>query len=291
MDKHEAESKPAEEPVEQSRSVDIVDNFRELSKKHNDWLAGEYDPTSEELEQFAKMGKYNIEAFLASKTKAEYTVAPYVERVETDIMELMKIGESIDMEHITDEDATKLVQFIAERYGLKNAPKVILDKELPSLGSYDWKENTIVANPLQHTSIADFITSLSHECWHAKQNEERSAPYAYNLAFYKSPDMDERSYELQLIELEANAAGDAIGDLYREWDLDTHPEKIAKLQQEYYERFILHAPPKKQGDGADSKYLKLAHERASKLDDFLSTLFYAAASMRKYFVSNRQTRQ
>ena len=101
--------------------------------------------------------------------------------------------------------------------------------------------------------------------WHAYQYQhaDENASYEINEKSYYSSSMDYDAYMKQLIEKEAFAIGDAIGNLYRMADLETHPEKISNLKKKYFEWLSDKYEPIETEDGIDYKYLVLAHHEFS----------------------------
>ena len=251
-----------------------------LRHKHIAWLKGEYKPSSDEYTLFLDdEGFYSCEEYLmyrkseidlAAEKRADIyapsdeevkrNVTPFVELVRSDIGSLLEIGSKMEIGNISEEDVSEIVDYFCIKFGVDERPKTELAEGSNLSGNYNSYYNRIRVKICKTNSIAELISTVAHEIWHAHQFRSDSELYEYNFKNYYRSSMDYDAYRGQLVEKEAFFLGDSIGRWYRKADLEAHPEKIPSMLRLYDKWLDEEYVPGKAEDGLDYEYLCIANE-------------------------------
>jgi len=110
------------------------------------------------------------------------------------------------------QSMTDLADYVAADTGNKNPPEIVFrdDMEDGMYGGYSPDTNTIEINQNMLDDSAEAADTITHEMWHAHQQQcaadpsnERSAEYQEAFDNYISPEYDFEGYENQMVEAEA----------------------------------------------------------------------------------------
>ncbi|MDO4746989.1 MAG: hypothetical protein Q4A70_01420 [Candidatus Saccharibacteria bacterium] len=194
------------------------DNQKELSQEEiakllNDILA--FEPSGMEKEQYVK---YHPEIYNPDEAAIRNKAKGIVNRISSsDMIDYIKTTCEKDW----DEAEVFLVNKIAAAYCLKNVPDIIhldVDDLNPNdkgkCGGFD-REHNIIVTYWGEGAInceMDNIDMLSHELWHAKQQEliqegEEGKIYDDNFNNYIKPEENPELYKKQIVEAEAYEIG------------------------------------------------------------------------------------
>ena len=257
-----------------------AESLSEMRHKHIAWLKGEYEPDSDEYDSFSDdEGFYSCEEYLTyrkseidsvaekradiyalSDEEMKRNMTPFVELVRSDIGSLMDIGSKMGIGSISEENVSEIVDYFCTKFGVDERPKTELIKEGGSSGNYSNYYNRIRVKIDKTSSIAELISTVAHEVWHAHHHRSGSELYKYNFENYYQSSMDYDAYRGQLVEKEAFFLGDSIGQLYRRADLEAHPEKIPSMLRLYDEWLDDNYKPSETEDGLDYEYLCIAND-------------------------------
>lgn len=250
---------------------------------HIDYLSGTYEPTLEEWDlilddetfyesdeyiaykkqELDKISAEHTDVYAPSDEKIRLTIEPFVNSTRQDIGKLLQTGSKLDDE-LSEGNVLEIINFFAEKYGIQDVPSFEFVHEGSVSGSYNGLYNNIKIKINKTNSTVNYIETIAHEMWHAYQHQHENEEYKINLEHYYSSSMDFDAYANQLVEKEAFAIEDAIGDLYRKADLEMHPEKIPDLREKYQEWLSYKYEPNETEDGVDYRYLILAHNEFAK---------------------------
>ena len=113
----------------------------------------------------------------------------------------------------------QLADYVVETVGLKNPPQIEYynNERVGDYGGYDSSTNILSVNEYMLYDNAEAADTITHELWHAYQNEHSINPqnardyqYQYNFENYIQPDLGQEAYENQLVEAEARAFASQI---------------------------------------------------------------------------------
>lgn len=265
----------------------------EIRQIHIDYLSGIYKPSSEEWDlistdkNFYESDEYNtykkqeIDKISAERTdiyapsdeKIRLTIEPFIKLIERDAQKLLEVGSKLENE-LSEDNFFEVMKFFTDKYGIQDVPSLILTHEDSVNGRYSPSHNRIKLKIKKTNSIAEYIQTIVHEVWHAHQHqcESENDNYRINNEYYYKSSMDYDAYKNQLVEKEAFAIDNAIGDLYRRVDLKMHPEKIPALTKKYFEWTYGKYVPSRTEDGIDAKYLVLVYNEFSGLNYIKNSL-------------------
>ena len=110
------------------------------------------------------------------------------------------------------QSMTDLANYVTADIGIENPPEIVFRDDMPdgSYGGYSPDTNTIEINVNMLDDSAEAADTITHEMWHAHQQETANDPGnpragEYQEAFdnYISPEYDFEGYENQMVEAEA----------------------------------------------------------------------------------------
>ena len=110
------------------------------------------------------------------------------------------------------QSMTDLANYVTADIGIENPPEIVFRDDMPdgSYGGYSPDTNTIEINVNMLDDSAEAADTITHEMWHAHQQEVASDPNnpragEYQEAFdnYISPEYDFEGYQEQMVEAEA----------------------------------------------------------------------------------------
>ena len=110
------------------------------------------------------------------------------------------------------QSMTDLANYTISDIGVENPPEIIFRDDMPdgSYGGYSPDTNTIEINTNMLDDSAEAADTITHEMWHAHQQEvannpsnPRAAEYQEGFDNYISPEYDFEGYENQMVEAEA----------------------------------------------------------------------------------------
>jgi len=110
------------------------------------------------------------------------------------------------------QSMTDLADYVAADTGNNNPPEIVFRDDMPdgSYGGYSPDSNVIEINVNMLDDSAEAADTISHEMWHAYQeqatkdpNNPRAAEYQEGFDNYISPEYDFEGYENQVVEAEA----------------------------------------------------------------------------------------
>ena len=116
---------------------------------------------------------------------------------------------------------TDLADYVAADTGNKNPPEIVFrdDMDDGAYGGYNPGTNTIEINQNMMGDSAEAADTITHEMWHAHQQQcasdpsnERSAEYQEAFDNYISPEYDFEAYENQMVEAEAREYAQGFKD-------------------------------------------------------------------------------
>ncbi|MCL1996341.1 MAG: mitochondrial inner membrane protease ATP23, partial [Defluviitaleaceae bacterium] len=119
------------------------------------------------------------------------------------------------------QSITDLADFVAADTGNENPPEIVFrdDMEDGTYGGYSPDSNIIEINVNMLYDSYEAADTISHEMWHAYQeqaakdpNNPRAAEYQEGFDNYITPDLDFEGYENQMVEVEARAYAQGFKD-------------------------------------------------------------------------------
>lgn len=229
--------------------------IRAMDRIKNPWLQESQKKAEKKMTLFEQV-------FLADDESIQEGVRPFMEAVSEDKEQLIELTASIDFEKTTTKQIQKLVDFLAVKFGIGDdipQVRITLHLDRDCLGLYYERENRIEISMGHKTSIAELVSTIAHETWHAHQyhNRENEA-YEYNNSHYVDFKMNWDLFKKQLIEREAFEVGEQVSNLIRKNYLASHPEEIPRMAKAYKKKGF-------QPDfGLDEGYYKMAYEMHNK---------------------------
>ena len=122
------------------------------------------------------------------------------------------------------QSMTDLADYAIYDIGIENPPEIVFRDDMPD-GSYGWYSpgsNTIEINVNMLDDSAEAADTITHELWHAYQqeavndpNNPRAAEYQEGFDNYISPEYDFEGYENQMVEAEAREYAQGFKDRLR----------------------------------------------------------------------------
>ena len=191
----------------------------------NEYTGGEYDNLTESDESFAKMIAKEGSGVDLNAYNADITGEAGKEQINDDIGEDLNdnrmdmILNNFQQDKWSDlsfdeqkQSISDLAGFVAADTGNEDPPEIVFRDDLPegSYGGYSPNTNTIEVNVNMLGDSAEAADTISHEMWHAYQDQvakdpsnPRAAEYQEGFDNYISPEYDFEGYQNQMVEAEA----------------------------------------------------------------------------------------